>query len=502
MTGVGRGLIAALSLMVLGSSCRRAEAPSEAAASATSPPETAKSTPEPEPELPPLPKHAVLDEAIRAARESAQRRLLRGSEEPMPDLPPLPEGPLPGADQPLPPEGLPGLFVPLELPEDAEPLAPFEAALAELEAGTRTTAVRVAVYGASGVAADMWTGYLRAYLQARFGDGGPGIVAGAPPHRWSHHQEIAFDASKHWNIRNTFRLDELAPAGRFGVMGQAMSVDNPRAWSQLEPRPDSPSAESLAFYEIHYLRQRGGGRFAVKLDGEPVAEIDTGLDTAGSAPHAPALGRHRVDLEPGKAHTLRIEVESEGQVRLLGVVAETGKPGVVVDALGVNGAKAEDMARWDHELWAEHLKLRDPVLYILAYGNNESVDTDVPIAKYERDVRAMLERFAEVLPEAGCVMLGPGDYPIVEDGEPRPRPRLAKIRTIQQELAPAYGCAFLDTQAIFGGPGSKAAWIEAGLAKDDWLHMTRLGYLRFGMAVGDALMQPWDWRALHEGERG
>jgi hypothetical protein len=432
----------------------------------------------------------VLDDRIRAARDLAQRRLLRASETLLPDLPPLPAGPLPGAKQQCPPEGLPGFFVPLLDPPDNDPLASFEAAIAELDAGTRTTPVRVAVYGASGVATDMWTGYLRAYLQLRFGDAGPGIVAAAPPNKWSRHQEIRFESSKHWTKQNSFRLGDRAPTDYFGLMGQAMSAESNRAWTQIKPDPSSPSATTLAFYELHYLEQPRGGSFTLELDGEHVAVIQTAASTVG-------VGRRRVELEPGSAHTLRLAVHGDGNVRLLGVVAETGTPGVVLDTLGVNGAKSEDQGKWDEALWSSHLREREPVLYVLAYGNNESVDVDVPIAQYERDYRASLERFRRALPEASCLMIGPGDYPHRVEGELRPRPRMEKLREVQRALAPEYGCAFLDTLAVFGGKNSKIAWVEAGLGKGDYLHLTRLGYLRFGMAVGDALMQRHDWLALY-----
>jgi lysophospholipase L1-like esterase len=464
----------------------QANRPSDAPVPATTDPLPAA------PELPPLPDYAVLDDRIRAARDLAQRRLLRADEPLLPDLPPLPTGPLPGAKQPSPPEGLPGFFVPLLDPPDIDPLASFEAALDELDAGTRQTPVRLVFYGASGVATDMWTGYLRAYLQGRFGDGGPGIVAAAAPNKWSRHQEIVFASSKHWIKHNSFRLGDRAPTDYFGLMGQAMSADSDRAWTQLSPDPRSPSATALAFYELHYLEQPGGGSFTLALDGDALAEVQTAAATA-------RMGRRRVELEPGSAHTLRIELRGDGNVRLFGVVAETGKPGVVLDTLGVNGAKSEDQARWDEALWSDHLREREPVLYVLAYGNNESVDVDVPIAKYEQDYRASLDRFRRALPAASCLIIGPGDYPHRVDGELRPRPRIAKIREVQRALAPEYGCAFLDTLAVFGGKNSKLAWVEAGLGKDDYLHLTRRGYLRFGMAVGDALLQRHDWRALYAG---
>lgn len=443
-------------------------------------------------ELPPPPPHAVLDDHIRSAREQAQRALLRPNEPLQPDLAPTPGGPLPGADQPLPPAGLPGFFTSLESRGSDSPLAHFEAALDSLQRGEARAPVRVAVYGASGVSADLWTAYVRAYLQARFGDGGPGIVAAAPPTSWYRHHELELESSKRdWTKHNSHRLEGDQDPGYFGVMGQAMSATSKTAWTQISPRSGSRSATQLASYVIDYLAQPGGGSFRVLLDGELVGEVST--DTSEPTP---GLGRERVELEPGSSHRLRIEVEGDGPVRLLGVIAETERPGIVLDTLGVDGAKPSNHRAWNEALWTEHIRARDPVLYLLVFGNNEAVDEDQPIGVYASDYRLLLERFARALPDASCVVVGPDDFPkINEAGELEPRPRLAEIRKVQRELAASYGCAFLDLLALFGGPGSKTAWVAAGLGKDDHLHLTRAGYLRVGMGVADALLQGYDWRA-------
>ncbi len=75
-----------------------------------------------------------------------------------------------------------------------------------------------------------------------------------------------------------------------------------------------------------------------------------------------------------------------------------------------------------------------------------------------------------------------------------PRPLLTEIREIQRRLAPEYGCAYWDMLKFDGGHGAKAAWAEAGMARADYLHLTRSGYLRWGIGFADALMQRYDWR--------
>ncbi len=523
-----------LACLAIAGGCR----PSENATTTTTPvPDPVEHVAEPEPEGPPqMPPHAVLDESFQSAREAAQRRLLSGSAELQPELGPLPEGPLPGSS--LAPEPLPGFFAPMELPGEGteaehNALATFEAALDGLDSGERRTPARLVMYGASGTAVDLWTGYLRTYLQERFGDGGPGMISAAPPTRWYRHHEFEVTASKkHWTKHNSFRLESEEDPGHFGVMGLAMSAKSKRAWAEIRPQPGSTSARAVKFYDVFFLTQPRGGSFSIKVDGELVTKVSTKLPRGEEAPR---LGVHRVEVEPGE-HRLRLELKGDGTVRFLGVSAETGEPGVIVDTLGVDGARISNWRSWDDGLWSEHLRQREPVLYALHFGTNSAVDTDLSIPRYEETYRGVLDRLRAAAPDASCVILGPGDFPMVKEPEVAedpeaakksakgkksaksnkskkskksdkaseeeeaapveliPRPLLSEIREIQRRLAPEYGCAYWDMLKFDGGHGAKAAWAEAGLARADYLHLTRGGYLRWGIGFADALMQRYDWR--------
>jgi hypothetical protein len=467
----------------------------------------------------------VLSDEIRLARDSAQRAVL-GAEAPLvEDLPveaadrepaqtvilalgesKAPEHPSDAADpsdaeEPAWSGPLPGRFVPLEHPPGpSQALQTFENALSELEAGTRTEPVRLAFYGASGVSADLWTGYVRHYLQTRFGDGGPGMVLPAKPTRWYRHQEFSIHSSKRgWTKHNSYRLQDEDDPGLFGAMGQAMSAEKSRAWTRVDPGRRARSPESISWFELQYLEAEDAGRLRVRVDGESVALLKTTPGHGDDGLESHGWGRRRFAVEPGR-HEVEVRVTGDGPVRLLGLTAETGSPGVVLDTLGVNGARVANHRAWNEALWSDHLRSRDPALYVLMYGNNESVDEDEPIAVFEDDYRFMLERFQRALPEASCVVFGPGDFPILDDeGVAHPRPKLAEIHAVERRLAAEYGCAFFDFRAVLGGELGIADWVAAGLAKDDHLHMTRPGYVRLGMGFADALMQGYDRSAAKHG---
>ncbi|MEM6294650.1 MAG: hypothetical protein AAGA54_25470, partial [Myxococcota bacterium] len=156
-------------LLATALACSAKEGPTEGASAPEQPAATVpagpKETPKPspaEPTIAPEPTAPVANDATAAAHAAVQT-VLHG-------------------------EALPAHenvhFTPVADPT-GRALHGFHAALrnlADKPEGDRK--VRVAFYGASSVAADRYTAYLRGYLQARFGDGGVGFVAVVPLWRW------------------------------------------------------------------------------------------------------------------------------------------------------------------------------------------------------------------------------------------------------------------------------------------------------------------------------
>jgi len=359
----------------------------------------------------------------------------------------------------------------------------FHASLRALATGADDAdKVRVLFYGSSQTAADYVTTYLREYLQHRFGDGGHGFVALAAPWRTYRHLDVTLKTTKRWHTDHAQRSDRRED-GCYGLLGASTSAK--RRHDRTTVRPDARAAASR--FELQYLMQPKGGHFAVDVDRKPTVTIATAAERMSP-------GYHELALEQG-VHELRIRPRGDGEVRLFGVVMENSSLGVVVDTLGINGARAANHLVWDEALWADAVRRRDPRLYVLAYGGNEAGDTDEDIAQYEHDLRAVLSRFSRVAPDASCLLVGPGDFPEKgEDGAYRPRERLSQIIAIQRVVASERGCAFWDTQAFMGGPMSMNTWVaaEPAMARDDHLHLTKRGYTRMGMALVDAIMYGYD----------
>ena len=151
--------------------------------------------------------------------------------------------------------------------------------------------------------------------------------------------------------------------------------------------------------EIHYLRQPGGGKFVVKVDGKKQATVNTKSDSVGA-------GYHAFEVEPG-VHELEVKHAGGGEIRVFGFTSEREQSGVVVDTLAISGTRAANQLAWNEDLWADAIKRRDPDLYMLAFGTNESTDEDQSIEVYRSRLEQVLQRFKRAVPEASCLLVGP-----------------------------------------------------------------------------------------------
>jgi len=405
-----------------------------------------------------------------------------------------------------------GLFVPLELPEEAnsDPLGHFYTSLRTLRDGhDPDNKVRVMVYGASHTAADVYTGYLRAYLQHRFGDGGLGYVALARTNRWYRLHAFLVESSKGWTVEHAQRR-KARKDGYYGLLGASTMTTQLRDSSRVTPRAGrfTPTTGQTT-YDLMYLAQPKGGALEVKIGGESVGVARTAARAyaAGYLTVTRDGGPEEVEVQPTLVAKQRSKKAKKskrrttGEVRLFGMTVENDQPGVVVDTLGIGGTRASNHLKWNEKQWAELVKRRNPDLYILAYGTNEASDSGVPISYYRKTLRQVLDRFKRAAPEASCLLVGPGDYQTKGDEDVySPVEKTTKIRDAQREIALEKGCAFWDAMAFMGGSNTINVWAtsEPAMAKSDHIHLTGRGYLRMGMSLTDALMEPFDARASGE----
>lgn len=367
-----------------------------------------------------------------------------------------------------------------------EAMAPWHAALQRAASGQGQA--RVAWYGASHTAADLWSGHVRRGLQERFGDAGHGFLL---PFRWHggyRHQDINNRASKGWTVHRHRMLDPL-PEGDYGYGGVAVSSADPSQWMEVRTCTDNACGRKVDQIEVWVRRGPGGGTLLVTIDGK-TRPLSTASKT-GSV----HFERYKVGDE---GHTLRLAPKGDGEVKVYGVVFERSAPGAIVDQLGIPGMRGDILLNWRERPWRLQLQRRSPDLVVLAYGTNAVGDDHEPISRFRAGWRQVLERLRAAAPQAACLIVGTTDRPTRPDAAGRRfhRPRIDLVIQAQREVAAEYGCGFWDAFAAMGGRGSMLRWVEAGLAGSDHVHLTRAGYELKGDRLLTALLEGYGGGAL------
>lgn len=361
----------------------------------------------------------------------------------------------------------------------------FFEALARLDAGQAERHVGVAQFGDSHTAADIETAVIRRALQARFGDGGRGFVALGKPWKGYLQEGVRCGMSDGWSPeRGKLAKGRFTGDGFYGLAGIGVEThtQGARAWTDINSR--------TARAEVSYLEQPNGGSFDVFIDGMRIVRISTRGERVSSA-------FRTFDIGENVTHQLEVRAAGDGDVRVFGISLARTQPGVVFDALGINGARVTTCLQWDESHWAEQLRHRSPSLVILAYGTNESTDETLPAQTYERQLVDLLGRIARAVPAASCLLLGPPDRAVkVGDGWVT-SPKLKEVISSQRRVAEAAGCAFYNQLDAMGGEGTVATWADEkpARAQSDRVHLTRDGYAELGSTFASDLMRAYGtWR--------
>jgi lysophospholipase L1-like esterase len=370
------------------------------------------------------------------------------------------------------------------LPDPSPPPAPlgppeltrFQAALREIEQGTRKSHVRIAWLGDSHGQADFWTGSLRDVLQKRFGKGGPGFVhIGWKNYR---HDGVKVSVEQKWKVKpKTPTAPSKSEDGVFGLGGILTSgfAGLSRAYVQVSDE----QLEGKLSWDLCYRLHSANEQFLVTLDSGTKQTIGNAKNGALNQVQHLVLSsatRDRITVSP-----------TRGTPDFCGVVIERDpaeKVGVVVDTLGINGARLSTPLGWDEASFGAEFSRRNPSLVVLEYGTNESGDATVDPAKYTKRIVQLMERMRKFVPDVDCVVVGPTD-------RSETRERTPKVRDAMQKGAQEAKCFFWDTYAYMGGDGSIRKWANEDhpRATKDGIHLTQRGYRELGEALAKQLLE-------------
>jgi lysophospholipase L1-like esterase len=332
--------------------------------------------------------------------------------------------------------------------------------------------VRIAWLGDSHAQADFWTGAVRTALQQRFGNGGPGFVhLGFRDYR---HDGVRVNVHGRWRMRpKKPATTERYADGNLGLGGLLTAGYAEEPFASLELTDGGLSARSVS-WELCYKLGQPSDEFRVELAGAPTQTVKA-KGKLGSLHHLKLQGRGLGKLEVTSVN---------GKPEFCGVLIEAdpaGRPGVVLDTLGLNGARYATALAWDPVFWSAELARRSPELVVLEYGGNEASDLTPRPEAYQRHIVTLMDRIRKVRPDVSCVVVGVAERSDAES-------RIVTIRDAQRAGAAEAQCMFWDTYEAMGGKGSMKRWVDEKKAGDDAIHLLPRGYAELGAKLLADLM--------------
>lgn len=331
-------------------------------------------------------------------------------------------------------------------------------------AAPQTDTVRVLQFGDSHTAADMFTGEARRVFQQQFGDGGIGYSYAGHPFAGYRIMGSERSQSRGWKTQGNHFLQ--LGNGQTGLGGISISTERAGETVTLD-------AHCTAL-ELEYLQQPGGGGLRFSDNGTATAEITTDAPVTGPGTYSYPC--------PAGDHHFEVTTESDAPVTLLGWVAT--QPGVTWESMGINGAEAPLILKWDQPLFSQYLKDNSPALIVLAYGTNEAASSYWDLETYSLAFASIIDALHKYVPESSILVVGPADRSTAKRRQWHTFAGTDHIIEAQRAVCRTHGCAFWDQRQRMGGPGEMQQWVYAGWAQPDHTHFTGEGY----RALADALL--------------
>ncbi len=172
---------------------------------------------------------------------------------------------------------------------------------------------------------------------------------------------------------------------------------------------------------------------------------------------------------------------------LLGFSLETDDPGLIYQAVGVNGAKVPSFLRCS--LLPDQLAGLSADLVVLSLGTNDAYTRYFNVESYRQHYDTLIRKIRTALPEAAILLTVPNDSYLYRRYT---NANTEKVREVILELGREHHCGVWDFYGIMGGLNSIIVWQRFGLAKRDRIHFTRKGYTLKGDLFFNAFLHSYD----------
>ena len=348
--------------------------------------------------------------------------------------------------------------------------------------------VRILHYGDSQIEMDRISCRLRAYMQEKFGGGGPGLVPIStiiPSYAITQYAEGAFVHLAPFGDSTVVRGN-----GNYGPMVQCFRLEGNSVSNYRAATHSSADALIKQFSNIKLLFHNNDSIWAT---------LDNRNDGYSNHKSSYNMGVQMLQWDLDSASN-SVRISLKGNAEIYGVMLDNG-PGVSVDNIPMRGCSGQQFTLINKQQLKEAYQLMNVRMIILQFGGNSMpyLKTDKSIESYCKSIGNQIERLKECCPRCKFLFIGPSDMSTSINGELQTYPYMEKVISALQETANNHGIAYWSIYHAMGGYNSMLAWVSKGWAGSDYIHFSPKGAQIMGNRLAEAFDQLYDYYQLRKG---
>ena len=315
--------------------------------------------------------------------------------------------------------------------------------------------VRIAILGDSFIEGDIFSGSLRAKLQARYGGSGVGWMPLTS-------ETAGFRRTIKHEFKGWKEYKQLRTKGSYPLTGHYYTGQVGDWVRYTVPKGDKPFELATLYYKASQpitlsVRTNGGDPTNLELPA-----------TDGSA-----LSAYRI--AEGQLSSLQFSLLSGASGFVCYGVSLDGSSGIAVDNFSTRGNSGLPLGSVNTELNQAFTSAHPYDLVILQYGLNVISPKQMDYSGYTKQMGKAISHLRSSMGRVEFLILGVSDRGKKSGGEVVTMPAAKSLEQAQIRLAAEQGVTFWSTRAAVGRLGGIGKLAERGWAAKDYTHLSHRG---------------------------
>lgn len=335
--------------------------------------------------------------------------------------------------------------------------------------------------GDSHIQADYLTHTSRKLFQKTFGNGGRGFVFPFRLIRSNSPLNLKIRYNGSWDgCRSIVSRDRC----NFGICGATATTFDSSATLKIDPNIDGDM--NYEFSRLKLFSYHTPVSFDVKMLNPDSSAIDFDYQPLTSSIAQINFQQMQDSFWMGFEKNA-----DQGYFQLFGMSLENNNPGLVYNAIGLNGAYAKSYLR--NNFFDEQMASLNSDLIILSLGTNDAYMSERMFCQgcFKDSYRTLLTKIVSKNPKASILLTTPGDFYIKRRYH---NSNLDQVVQAIYELSEEFGTGVWDFNKLMGGNYSIKKWKAEGLARGDLIHYSEEGYILQGKMLYTSIMDAYEQR--------